>query len=344
MEVRADAAFLTGSVGALQELKRCVGVATVNQLRQAWPAHFSSMDVATANLEARGADGTVRHWQSDQPTGLAKPQKSWTTSINEKLSKDLPILADNRHAAAIQSAVTSEGSRFLQLPSQSCEKMSDDAFRTAARRRLGLTPTASNVPISSTCQNVKKKDGTRCAAVLDSAGHHGCVCEAGGALDRRNNAVRDRLAKRLADDLQLSTRTEQRCPQWDKIDAHGKLAEARLDIIVPMGNVTYYIDVTVVDVLSTDPALERQRANRDGAAAASAEDKKLVKYPGAATIPFAIESYGRIGTAGLAWLKRAYHESPACMQALLNELSALVQSHTASMVLAACAAPARGRA
>ena len=132
----------------------------------------------------------------------------------------------------------------------------------------------------------------------------------------------------------IPTRTEQHCPWWDKTKDDGTRTEARLDIVAPLGNITSYIDVTVVDVLSTDAALERQRARRAGAAARTAEDKKLTKYPGAATVPLAIESYGRVGAAGLAWLKAAYADKPQCLQTLLNELSALVQSHTASMVLA----------
>ena len=221
--------------------------------------------------------------------------------------------------------------------------MADENFRIAARRRLGLSPIPESEATSTTCQNVRRSDGTKCNAPLDREGHHACTCSIGGALDRRHNALRDRLATRLAADLQLATRTEQRCPQWDTVREDGKLIEARLDIVVALGNTTYYIDVTVVDVLSTDLALERQRAKRPGIAAQTAEDKKLVKYPGPTTVPFAVESYGTIGTAGMAWLRFAYQAKPHALQALLNEISALTQSHSSSMIMAASAAPHRGR-
>ena len=99
--------------------------------------------------------------------------------------------------------------------------------------------------------------------------------------------------------------------------------------------ISYLIDVAIVDVLSTDAALECQRAKRDGAAALTMEDKKRVKYPGPNIVPIIIESYGRMNTAGLAWLRRAYHGEPMKLQALLRTLSVLVQSHTRAMVLAA---------
>ena len=110
-----------------------------------------------------------------------------------------------------------------------------------------------------------------------------------------------------------------------------------------LGNTTYYIDVTIMDALSVDTALERQRSKRNGVAASAAEDKKLIKYPGPATVPLAIESYGRIGQAGMAWLRAAYSSHPGLLQELLNELAALVHSHTSSMILAASAAPTRDR-
>ena len=123
----------------------------------------------------------------------------------------------------------------------------------------------------------------------------------------------------------------------------GSTVEARLDIVDPLGNTTYYVDVTIVDALSVDTALERQRSKRNGVAACVAEDKKLTKYPGPATVPLAINSYGRIGQAGMAWLRAAYSSHPGILQELLNELAALVQSHISIMVRGASAATTPGR-
>jgi len=104
-----------------------------------------------------------------------------------------------------------------------------------------------------------------------------------------------------------------------------------------------YVDITVVDPLSHNAALLRQRARKDGAAAEDAADDKLRKYPGASTIPFAIESYGRLGRSAKDWLQVAYHDEPQRKQAFLNELAVMMQSHTSAMILAAYGAPAVGR-
>ena len=56
-----------------------------------------------------------------------------------------------------------------------------------------------------------------------------------------------------------------------------------------------------------------------------------------------MESYGRVGTLGMAWLRRIYHERPDRLQHLLAGLSALVQSHTAAMQMASYGARAGAR-
>ena len=188
-----------------------------------------------------------------------------------------------------------------------------------------------------------RTDGTRCNAVLDTQGHHAAICEAGGALLRRHDSGHDFVARRLSADLGLVASKEQRCPHWDHRRGNGTLTQARLDIIVAISGITYYIDITIVDALSDNAALLRQRARKDGAAAEDAADAKLRKYPGATTIPFVIESYGRLGKSAKDWLRAVYHGEPQRKQALLNELAAMMQSHTSSMILAAYGAPAAGR-
>ena len=53
-----------------------------------------------------------------------------------------------------------------------------------------------------------------------------------------------------------------------------------------------------------------------------------------------METYGRVGAMGMAWLRRLYHDRPERLQLLLAGLSALVQSHTAAMQMASYGARA----
>ena len=94
---------------------------------------------------------------------------------------------------------------------------------------------------------------------------------------QRHNAGRDSLAKRLVADLGLAANKEQRCPHWDRKKRDGSWTQARLDVVVPVAGTTHYVDITIVDALSDNPALIRQRARKDGAAAENAADDKLRK-------------------------------------------------------------------
>ena len=85
VEVRAGAAFLSGAIGALPELKRSLGVATSAQLRTAIPNQIACMDTAAARLEGLGADSTVRAWHSEQPVGHKRPQRTWTSQIQDRV-------------------------------------------------------------------------------------------------------------------------------------------------------------------------------------------------------------------------------------------------------------------
>ena len=112
---------------------------------------------------------------------------------------------------------------------------------------------------------------------------------------------------------------------------------------MPIASTTDYVDITMVAPLNDNAALLRQRARENGATAEDAADNKLHKYPGATTIPFAIESYGRLSRAAKDWLRIVYHEEPQKKQAFLSQLAVAMQTHTASMILAAYGAPSAGR-
>ncbi|CAK0790897.1 unnamed protein product [Prorocentrum cordatum] len=297
VEVRADAAFLVGTLGALGELMSTVGVNTVAELRHVLPQHVEGMNSAVTSLDQKGAREQTRLWQSDQPQPVKGMQRVWTRAVQRNLHDQLLGSATQRHAAAIRSASTPEASRFLDPPGAASDKMTDATFQN------------------------RWPDGTKCGVELDDEGHHASICEIGGALVRRHDGSRDLVAARLVADLHAPVRTEQRCHHLDKLKPDGTMSEARLDIVVELEGTTFFLDVAIVDVLSTDSALERQRASRDGAAACRMEDEKRTKYPSANVVPLVIESYGRINVSGMAWLRRAYRDKPELFQSLLCALS-----------------------
>ena len=211
--------------------------------------------------------------------------------------------------------------------------MTDECFQASTRRRFGLRPLRPDIPAATHCQN-RKPDGSRCGELLGDLCHHGDACETGGGSLRRHDGLRDTVAKHIASNLPAVVHIEQMIPALNKQTEKGIL-EARLDVVVTIGGVTYYVDVTVCNTASPDPSYEGACAHRDGHAALVREDKKRIRYDSRQLVPLLFELGGRIGPTGLAWLRRVYAQAPQALQALLHILSVQLQSHTASMAIAA---------
>ena len=101
------------------------------------------------------------------------------------------------------------------------------------------------------------------------------------------------------------TQTEQHIPALDYVNADGH-HHARLDLVTTIHQNTYYIDVSVAAIHTTDPVRRQQRATTDGAAAKDrVADKRRQYGPHPSLLPFVIETGGRVGLAADALLKAA---------------------------------------
>lgn len=215
---------------------------------------------------------------------------------------------------------------YLSAPAQETHKVSDVHFQIAAMRGCGHQCLVSGPQ----CRKLKQ-NGERCGAHLDEHGHHGAICEYGGALVRRHYGVRDLLLRRLAEHLGASAHIEQRVASM----ACGGRREARLDVAVTVpGATTHYLDVAVVEVYSSNAGVELQRAGRLLAAEAMEGNKRNKYGANDRMIPLVVEAHGRLGPAAMRWLGKAYKGFPDLRRMLLQELAAAIQCHTAAMVVA----------
>ncbi len=191
------------------------------------------------------------------------------------------------------------------------------------------------------CQHRSKENGALCEQALDARGHHAMVCESGGALPDRHNAVRDWLSAWIHSRTGRPAPTEQFVPRWDRVNPRTKLVElARLDVFfVDAEGRDTYVDVTIVGAATVSLELERGRVNRDGAAASSAEDRKRLRYPGPSLVPFAIEALGRPGDAAATLLRSLAPTDPdersACLHDAWQTLSVHVQTWNAELLMSA---------
>ena len=135
-------------------------------------------------------------------------------------------------------------------------------------------------------------------------------------------------------------------PKWDKVhnrNGTDEIERARLDVAcIDRRGRRSYADIVVPTAASTCPELVRARAARSGAAAARAEDKKRLRYPGPDLVPFAIEALGRPGADAVNLLRALAPADPeersAALGSAWQSLSVTLQIGNAELLLAAAAA------
>ena len=138
---------------------------------------------------------------------------------------------------------------------------------------------------------------------------------------------------------------EQFVPQWDRVsEEDGSVTRARLDVaFVDTQARSVYADIAIVAASTVTPQEKRARAARNGAAAASAEDGKRLRYPGPNLIPFVVEALGRPGDDAVALLRSfaptEVSERSRVLGCAWQSLAAIVQVEHAELLLSA-AAPA----
>ena len=294
-------------------------------MRRQHPNLIADMEQATAELVAGTGSRVLAMWQADRQLNLRGRQREWTKAMQAQRRQRLYQTLGRRQKIALNEAAE-DGGKFLAAPTREEHRVADAQFAVATLRRFGT----HCCPTGATRRN-RKSTGEVCGAALDPEGHHGAICECGGGLVRRHDSVRDTLQKRLHEHLGASTHIEQRVAEMGRNGA-----VARLDVAVTIpGRTTNFLDVAVVDSFSDSVGIELQRAAKPGAAAAGMEREKRSKYgPDTRLVPFVMDSRGRLGLTAKRWLCHAYAGKAPERHSLLQELDALVQSHTASMVIA----------
>ena len=216
--------------------------------------------------------------------------------------------------------------------------MPDTYFVIAFRNRLRV----DHLPADhgKHCEHRSKQTTRLCGEPLDRRCRHARQCKIGGGVGRRHDNIRDWLAKWITEITGRSTLTEQFVPQWDRTNRGGDLVRARLDVCFndPQGR-RVYLDVAVTDPATSCVHERRQRAARNGAAAAREEDSKRLRYPGPDLTPFVLESFGRLGPSADAFLRSVVPKDADNRAVLLGQarqtLAVLVQMSTAELILSA---------
>ena len=116
--------------------------------------------------------------------------------------------------------------------------------------------------------------------------------------------------------------------------------EARMDPVIHAPGVAAPIDVDLTVCCATsDEALSKGAASRDGVATELAAYKKRRKYRNISLVAFALEDHGRIGDEALRLARRlaprALDERSAALRSLYQALSCTLQRLQADSAIAA---------
>ena len=272
-------------------------------------------------------------WQDWVRQPRAKLQKRLSKRLDEKTYANLLTLLDAPARARLRSVSGPLASAWQwATPCHAGERIDDDVYRTTARALLGQPV----VPSASSCQNRTRTGphaGEVCGVPLCPRGHHCHRCARGGGLKARSEDVEKELACihrecGHAVDTQVYVpawnrwRTfcapcALRSTTWDNPDAPcsscggqmvAELEEATLVVEFRSARILRaFIDVTVRHSIPSDAARLAAAARGGGAVNREAEADKKRRYPDGRApwdvIPFALETYGRLGSAALSHLR-----------------------------------------
>ena len=209
-----------------------------------------------------------------------------------------PRLEEQRHMARLRSAAGAGASGFLTaLPTSRRTTMGNITFTSAGRHRLGLSAYPGvDVPL--------------CKCKGDNAGKpdHPVICkDHAKCITLRHDKVYDNLRDVLAK-AGISTTDEPPFQEMQNALGEGEEGLHRADILAILpGGRSVMIDVTIVHPLGSKRVSSAWHTF--GAAAKWAEKRKWEKWQGFVDkpqyefVPFAVETYGRLGPQASAFLK-----------------------------------------
>ena len=311
---------------SLMDLETCP-LPVTQHIREA----FSALPPAPANEPVSAADplawdNWVRHPQK-------KLQRLLSRRYDENLFSSCLASMDVPSRCRLRSCSGPFASAWQwAAPGNQGEKLDDADYVATARMLLGQPV----VPANASCHNVTRTGinaGNLCGEPLCPLGHHCHRCSRGGGLKARSEDVERELAS-IHTECGHAVSTQVYVPQWNRWRTHCascnvrsitwtdadapccrcggrlevELEEAVLDLEVRSARVPRaFVDVTVHHSVPGDATRLSAAARSGGTVNREAVAEKKRRYPDNRApwevVPFAMESYGRLGDAALKHLR-----------------------------------------
>jgi hypothetical protein len=342
-ELGAQAAFLSGAASAqlvmqdAPQMFRPFDGPDREDFLTSWQELFDAC-AAECNwpAEVRGISDTSLH------SVLPVVQRDVARCLADRKAKalldscDCATVPGKRDAARLLSAASAPASAWLTATPGPTTRLGDETFVMSGRHRLGLgVPTSVDAPpclcgagCASTpdhamlCKNVAKMTQMRHDIVVSAVRRVVCRASCPSSLEPSYRSLAARQQQQGAAPQRQQQQADQAAPA---AAGQGQAAQAapappaqpqRADVGQRRGDIMAVLpggQIDIVDVVVTHPARQDclgQACTRVGFAARKAEEGKVRAFRrfGDAGqyefVPFALESYGRLGASAQSFLKR----------------------------------------
>jgi hypothetical protein len=302
-ELDAHAAFLSGAASAQLVLAegprqfRPFDNVGVTRLRQTWQRLFDdhSGDCGWQASARALSDTTVRHVLPVVQRDVARCTADRRAHAL-LTSCDVSCAGGRRDAARLRSAAAGPASAWLMATPGPTTRLGDNTFVVCGRHRLGLGAPTTVSPRPCLC-----------GAGNASAPDHAMVCKSVAKMTQMRHDIVASAVRRVVCRASCASSLE---PSYRHLRNRGEAGQRRGDILVvlPSGK------ISIVDVVVTHPSQQAhvsQACTRAGHAAAQAERAKVAEFRRIGEdagqydfVPFAVESYGRLGASAQSFLKQ----------------------------------------
>ena len=247
------------------------------------------------------ADTFTTHYHT-QPSHAANLQHHLTavatnSLYNARVEEVKQIAGNERALARLHGGKAKYASRWKTVkPTETAYQLSDEYYRYAARRDLGLPPTRDRI--------LPYRCGA-CRMGMAPDGLHGQRCIHNNTFTKlRHDSIEKLLHDVIRDGVGLAWRQPRGLPE---------AARTIPDLIIYLDNRPFLCDVTVADTLAdTNLAVSKLGPGR---LAKKKAEEKVAKYAHAAAasqathLPFAVETMGGLSESALQLLREIHHSA-----------------------------------
>ena len=231
---------------AMSEVLTHMGVDSVEELFERVPSIGEELGRMHQRLVDQGTLPSLAYSSPAQAIAIKRPLRTLVAHVHKTALRSLRAGMNDSQAAFLRSASGPSAGAFLEPPLDDRWVLTNQRFRIATLRRLGVPyPMLPQAPATPPVCPKTTAQGRTCGKACDAHGMHLECCAPEGALIARHDAIVRCIGVLAARALDPKPKLEQIIPELAR-PVHGQMGQARLDVVVHDGVSRALLDVVVV--------------------------------------------------------------------------------------------------